>query len=68
MQYIIIGCLGSVVGSVDNIPDVISTVQRQLPISNKTCTTLNNKLLRATPGQQVDVDYGGSGCTVRVIE
>lgn len=67
MQYIIIGCLGSVVGSVSTIPDAVQIVQAQLPISTKTAAALANKLERAKPGQEVDADYGGSGCTVRLV-
>lgn len=68
MQYIIIGCLGSVVANVSTIAEAVQVVQQQLPISTKTATSLANKLERAKPGQEIETDYGGSGCTVLVAE
>lgn len=64
--YVIEGVLGSVVGRVSSTEEVERIVLDQLALSEKAQRTLRNKLAAAQPGGKVELDYGGSGVTVRV--
>lgn len=66
VHYIVEGCLGSIVGRTDSTDGVMSIVLGQLALSEQAKAKLQRGL--ANPeANQVQVDYGGSGCTVRVI-
>ena len=64
--YNVLGCLGSSVGSVSTIEEAKALVLQQVPISTKTADKLSRQLAKASVGDSVEVDYGGSGCTVIV--
>lgn len=64
--YKVLGCLGSIAGSVSTIDEATALVLKQVPISSKTLTKLIRQLQAAKVGDSVEVDYGGSGCTVIV--
>lgn len=67
MLYIIEGVLGTIVGRSSSTEDVESTVLAQMKLSDAALTKLRNKLQRAKSGR-VNVDFGGVGCTILVID
>lgn len=66
-MFIVIGCLGSIVGEVETTEEALHIVQQQLPISVKKSGTLRNALGRLAAGSEYQLEYGTSGCTVRRV-
>lgn len=64
-MFTVIGCLGSVIGTADSTDQAVSMVQSQVPISTKKVNAMRNALERLATGREYQVEYGGSGCTVR---
>lgn len=64
--YRVEGCLGSTVGSVSTIDEATSLVLSQISISTKTVSKVAGKLAKQPVGGKVNVEYGGTGCTVYV--
>ncbi len=64
-MFTIIGCLGAIVGSTDNVDEVLAILQQQLPISEKTIGRARKALQNNSFKHEYHVEYGGSGCTIR---
>lgn len=64
MKYKIIGILGSEVKEVYTIDDAVLEVLKQIPISNKTKDDLTNRLQRSKKGSRINIDYGGTCCSI----
>lgn len=65
MTYTIEGCLGSVVGRVHSTDEVLAVVKGQLSLSEAAERKLMTRLAGGKLGR-VEVDYGGTGCTIHV--
>lgn len=66
-MFIVIGCLGSIVGEVETTEEAMHVVQRQLPIGKKKVQAMRNALERLRAGSEYQLEYGTSGCTVRRV-
>lgn len=64
-MFIVIGCLGTVIGEADSIDAAIVTVQSQFPLTDKKQRSMRNALGTLKAGAEYHIEYGGSGCTVR---
>jgi hypothetical protein len=64
-MFTIIGCLGAVVAEVNSTDEAIKSVLSQIPVGDKKQRLMRNALDKLTVGGSYEVEYGGSGCTVR---
>ncbi|AQW88567.1 hypothetical protein pEaSNUABM50_00040 [Erwinia phage pEa_SNUABM_50] len=67
-MFNVVGCLGVTIGQADSIDTAITLVQSQITVSDKKRTAMRNALQRLKVGQQYQIDYGGTGCTVQRVE
>jgi len=65
-MFTIIGCLGTVVAQADTIDAAIDAVRSQIPLTDKKVRAMRNALPKLSGAAEHHVDYGGSGCTVRL--
>lgn len=63
-MFIIEGCLGVTIGSVESVDEVCALVQKQIPVSAKKVKAMRNGLSGLAKGLFYHIEYGGTGCSI----